>query len=208
MKFLIAAFSLISFSFGAVNITQAALIDRGGGMIYDTDLNITWLADANYALTSGYSSPYGYLNWSDAMTWASNLTYGGYSDWRLPSSDHASCDSNGLYHCTGSEMGHLFYVELGNTTGTSILNSTDPDLALFTNFAPGLAYWSSTDASPTNAYYFYFTFGVEPSSAKEATFFAWPVRSGDVAAVPVPAAVWLFGSGLLGLAGVARRRRG
>jgi hypothetical protein len=29
----------------------------------------------------------------------------------------------------------------------------------------------------------------------------------DVAAVPVPAAVWLFGSGLLGLVGVARRKR-
>lgn len=28
------------------------------------------------------------------------------------------------------------------------------------------------------------------------------------AAVPVPAAIWLFGSGLAGLAGVARRRRG
>ncbi len=30
---------------------------------------------------------------------------------------------------------------------------------------------------------------------------------GVVAAVPVPAAIWLFGSGLLGLVGVARRRR-
>ena len=30
----------------------------------------------------------------------------------------------------------------------------------------------------------------------------------DVTAVPVPAAVWLFGSGLLGLVGVARRRKG
>lgn len=29
----------------------------------------------------------------------------------------------------------------------------------------------------------------------------------DVAAIPVPAAVWLFGSGLVGLVGVARRRR-
>ena len=29
----------------------------------------------------------------------------------------------------------------------------------------------------------------------------------DVAAVPVPAAVWLFGSGLLGLVGVARRKK-
>jgi hypothetical protein len=31
--------------------------------------------------------------------------------------------------------------------------------------------------------------------------------STDVAAVPVPAAVWLFGSGLLGLIGVARRKK-
>ena len=30
---------------------------------------------------------------------------------------------------------------------------------------------------------------------------------GTVSAIPVPAAVWLFGSGLLGLAGVARRRK-
>lgn len=28
----------------------------------------------------------------------------------------------------------------------------------------------------------------------------------DIAAVPIPAAVWLFGSGLVGLAGIARRR--
>jgi len=31
--------------------------------------------------------------------------------------------------------------------------------------------------------------------------------TGNVSAVPVPAAVWLFGSGLLGLAGLARRRK-
>ena len=30
----------------------------------------------------------------------------------------------------------------------------------------------------------------------------------NVAAIPVPAAVWLFGSGLIGLVGVARRRKG
>ena len=34
-----------------------------------------------------------------------------------------------------------------------------------------------------------------------------PTFSGSLTAVPVPAAVWLMGSGLLGLVGVARRRR-
>ena len=35
----------------------------------------------------------------------------------------------------------------------------------------------------------------------------WDDASITVSAVPVPAAVWLFGSGLLGLVGVARRRK-
>jgi hypothetical protein len=34
-----------------------------------------------------------------------------------------------------------------------------------------------------------------------------PTFNGVVSAVPVPSAVWLFGSGLVGLAGVARRRK-
>jgi hypothetical protein len=33
------------------------------------------------------------------------------------------------------------------------------------------------------------------------------VRSGNVSTVPVPAAVWLFGSAMLGLMGVARRKK-
>lgn len=35
----------------------------------------------------------------------------------------------------------------------------------------------------------------------------WNVSFTETSAVPVPAAVWLFGSGLVGLAGVARRRK-
>jgi len=36
------------------NISNAGLIDRGEGMIYDDVLDITWLQDSNYAKTSGY----------------------------------------------------------------------------------------------------------------------------------------------------------
>ena len=68
---------------------QATLINNGGGFIYDTDLGITWLQDANYAKTSGYDAD-GMMNWSGARTWATTLVYGGYSGWRLPTTVDSS----------------------------------------------------------------------------------------------------------------------
>ncbi len=79
--------------------TNAALYDRGNGMIYDDVLNITWLQDANYAKTSGYAAANatgyirstthiqadGNMGWEAANTWAAQLVYGGYDDWRLTS---------------------------------------------------------------------------------------------------------------------------
>jgi hypothetical protein len=111
---------------------QAALQDRGGGMIYDDVLDITWLQDWNYAKTSGYHAD-GQMGWIAAKTWAENLVYGGYNDWRLPtvspvngSSFQFAFSNNGStdigYARTGagggwgpsSEIGHLYYVTLAN----------------------------------------------------------------------------------------------
>ena len=200
-----AVAALFVIALAASSVTHAALVDRGGGLIYDTDLNITWLADANYAQTSGFDGE-GAMLWSAAMTWAGNLSYGGGTDWRLPTSDTACAG----YNCTGSEMGHLFYTELGGTAGSSILSSTDPDLALFTNVQSD-NYWSGTEYAPNTdtdgARIFNFNDGSQTAYNKGINLYAWAVRPGDVAAVPLPATAWLFGSGLLGLLGAARARR-
>src|ERR1051325_136730 len=75
-----------------------SLIDRGGGMIYDDVFNITWLADGNYAKTSGFDDD-GLMTWYQARDWASQLVYGGYDDWRLPSAWNrdGSVPSYGFY---------------------------------------------------------------------------------------------------------------
>ena len=114
---------------------QAGLIDRGGGMIYDTTLDITWLADWNYARTSGFDAD-GVMNWTTANSWANNLVYGGFSDWRLPSSLNAngSGPCGPAFNCTGSEMGHMFYVNWGATANNSFSTGTNAaNLALFSN---------------------------------------------------------------------------
>ena len=79
----------------AAGQAQAALENRGGGMIYDTVNNITWLADMNYAKTSGFDSD-GLMTWTDAKAWAENLSFGGFDDWRLPTLNpfDTSCSSS------------------------------------------------------------------------------------------------------------------
>jgi hypothetical protein len=69
-------------------ISHAALFDRGGGLIYDDVLDITWLQDTNYALTNGDND--GMMDWYEANTWVAGLSYYDavrdvtYDDWRLP----------------------------------------------------------------------------------------------------------------------------
>src|SRR5438034_11636830 len=64
-------------------LPQPPLIDRGFGLIYDTERDITWLQDMNYAKTVG-RSPDGQLTWPAAMAWVSSLNYRGIRGWRLP----------------------------------------------------------------------------------------------------------------------------
>jgi hypothetical protein len=119
---------------------HATLLDRGGGLLYDDILNITWLQDANYARTSGYDEN-GKMNWDQATAWVNQLGYYDsvrdttWTDWRLP----RTLPINGLsYHYTlsydgstdvgyrisapgspypgslASEMAYMHYNNLGN----------------------------------------------------------------------------------------------
>lgn len=96
------------------------------------------------------------------------IGYLGHNNWRLPTTlqPDASCSgqgdvSNG-YNCTGSEMGHLFYTELGGTAANPILGSTDPDIALFSNIQ-SYYYWSGTEypLGTRDAWDFTFDYGYQ-----------------------------------------------
>ncbi len=69
-------------------------------------------------------------------------------------------------------------------------------------------FWSATsyEAIPGEAWYFQMGNGSQSITDKEVDLYAWAVHSGDVAAIPLPAAAWLFGSALLGLGAVKRRK--
>ena len=187
---------------------------------YDTSLNITWLANANYAGAA--------MNWTNANVWAAALNpYGsGITGWRLPTvTDTGTSGCNFAYTGTDcgynvdtatGEMAHMFYTTLGdkayyNTSGVGPqagwgLTNTGP----FSNVQSD-DYWSATEYAPNTSYAWYFNtgYGYQDRYNKTYSLYAWAVHSGDVGAttVPVPAAVWLFGSGLAGLLGMSRKRR-
>lgn len=151
----------------------------------------------------------GALHWIDAMNSDGGVGYLGFNDWRLPYTlqPDASCDVQGAngssgYSCTGSEMGHLYYSALGNIPGSTL------NMGPFSNIQQSSAYWSDTEFAPSTdgAWTFLMLDGDQSPHLRSLDFFyAWAVRSGDVSTVPLPAAVYLFGSGLLGFLGVGRK---
>jgi len=206
------------------SISHAALVGRlaatPGGMdyqaYYDTALNITWLADANAgagsAFDDGTFATDGRMSWDNAVAWTTSLTVNGIGGWRLPDMDVNGddtifdCALGNQAACMDNEIGHLFYYGAGTTLGSGVTaDSPSP----FSNIIFG-AYWSGTDYAPNPAiqvWDFLVDLGAQEVSVKGGNAWAWAVRSGDVGVVPVPAAVWLFGSGLLGLICIARRKK-
>jgi len=81
MKTALRILVLIAISPATNAAVRAGLVDIGGGMIYDDDLDLTWLQDANYAMTSGADAD-GLMAHDEANAFAQNLSYGGFNDWR------------------------------------------------------------------------------------------------------------------------------
>ena len=147
----------------------------------------------------------GKMTWAAAVAWTDQLTLGGYTDWSLPTTVPALSGDNQK----GSQMGNLFYTQLGGVAGTDIATTHNANYDLFKNVKNSV-YLSSSEYAPNPNNYswtFYTENGNQYGNYKGNEFYAWAVRSGDVsvAAVPVPGAFWLFGSAMIGLMGFKRR---
>ena len=179
IRFLLSGLAL---ALGLSVSAHGALVDMGDGTIYDTATQLTWLKNANSA---------GMMTWSQAVAWAASLNSGsgfaGLKGWRLPvtSQPDATCLDQATpgvsfpaqghgYNCTGSEMGYLYYISLGNAAGGLVTNSGP-----FTNIRKNF-YWSGTEYAPiaTHAWSFLLRNGFQYYNLKTYSYYAWPVRPG------------------------------
>jgi TolB-like protein len=97
-------------------------IDHGDGTVTDTKTGLMWTKNASMYRKKGWLFTYYFVNWKEAINYCNNLTYAGYSDWRLPSFDELK----------------------------SLIDKSEKDPALpkpnpFTNVQSYERYWSSTN---------------------------------------------------------------
>ncbi len=183
--------------------------------------------------SNGNMSWGGALHWIDAMNAAN---YKGYNNWRLPTVTDRGNDGcnfgflgtdcgHNVDTATG-ELAYLYHDILGNKSSRTpsrdvnrtdcfgifpnvdCLQSTGADGVNFLNIQSDEYYYGTEDVDvyPSNVWIFYTDKGYQGNTMKHVELSVWAVRSGDVAGVPEPSTLLLFGLGLAGLGFRYQRR--
>ena len=198
-----------SYSGGAAAYV-AAVIAASGGVIHDTPNG--WDASPGaYMLSASDLNPGdGFMSWWGAKAWVNylNITnYGGINTWALPT----TMEMLGSYQLppspNSSQLAQLFYGGLGQVAGKSIATTHSNSYSLFANMG-NYAFWSGTEdlVSPGDAWIFGSDLGYQATDGKKSKRSVLAVSAAQTYAVPEPGVAWLFGTGLLGVAGLRRSK--
>lgn len=193
-------------------LSRAGLVDKGGGLIYDSTQNITWTKTAD-PMGVNFVHPKDGLTIPEFNTKLASFTYAGFSGWRLPT---GPIDTTNL---TGGEFYNL-WVEVGATEPSGLHKGP------FTQVTGGW-YWTGTASGPGYNFIFDWGMGIYPGGSNINTqdLAIWLVHDGELtystggddgdnngdgddnnAPVPEPGSMIMLAAGA-GLLGCKRIRR-
>ena len=176
--------------------TQAALI-ANGDFTTDTDTGLDWL---DHSVTAGLS-----FNQVTAELGAGGL----FEGWQVATLDQAHTfltNAGWIGPFDPGNVSNVGFVANFKALTTSLLDDPAGDfgaLSFTDDFADQLGSDRFVDDQGTGITNYSFTTPIDPSIAHQdtGTFLV------HTSAIPVPAALWLFLSGLAGLSGIARFRK-
>jgi len=218
---------------GITGMANATLITIGTAGYDGGDYNLIWDDDNNGNSLVWLDFTNSSTDWTSQVAWADGLNGSGILDinldagytvdwetnvWRLPTTVDGSYvygydgTTTGGYNITNSEMGHLYYTELGNSGSTDTSGSVPQAYGLietgdFDNLIASW-YWSGTKyaSSPDDAWTFYMSSGNQDPTYEGTNVYGLVVLSGQVSVSPVPepGTLFLLGIGLVGFSGLNR----
>ena len=235
--------TLILLLTGIAGVSEATLVTIGTASYNSSDYNLVWDNNNNgnsvvwLDYTARGDSWPNQVNWASGLNTTGILTYNiipGYTvdwetnSWRLPASVNGVVQygidgtTTAGYNITNSEMGHLYYEELGNLGYYSTTDGDNPqpgwglnNTGDFDNLIAGY-YWSGTNwtgdesaSSFYSAWFFKMNNGYQETADRlNNNLYGLAIRNGQVSGSPVPepTTMLLLGSGLFGLAVIGRKR--
>ena len=173
-----ANYTVGSYSMAAYTGTPGGLFSTGGPVAGSGSVSNAGQLDLDFAGRTGSATLFPYL---------------GTPAWNI---DDGVAGGTGAYegYTTGSDS------NVSPTDGSVSLTLTGSNLTFAGTTGGGLGLWTGQLVSVGNVGASWGPFAGTPYSEVYTVNVTGPV-------VPIPAAAWLFGSGLIGLVGVARRRR-
>ena len=183
-KTILAAALLVATSSAQANVFE--MFDGNGGVVGMADTSITDIRDfgtGDWTLSS--PTPFFGVNWTAHSGTVYNVA-GNYTF------DTIQGGTYSVDLAAGYTMGHILF-NWGAVADIDVVNIWDANGDSIDVEGDGVSGLAMIDGAFMG---FNANFSVNGATSEV-----------NPAAVPVPAAVWLFGSGLVGLAGVARRRK-
>jgi hypothetical protein len=183
---------------------SSGLMARDGGQtVFDSRLNVTWLADANLASKQTFGvagiNKTGSMDYATAIRWVTAMNafdngagYLGHNNWQLPTTaaTDASCEKTGRhgesfgFNCSGGALGSLYYVSFGLRAPDSAVPAMTNTVGPFRDFQPYL-YWSKSPAADPKQGFVSFSFntGFQGANVWRNHLYVLPMIKGKLPAI-------------------------